>query len=112
MAWGRPLIETSTLDSSRRHRRAARSLSKREKLLHLPEERLLGLRIDHVQTIFIDDHGLASDPLAPARLADLRLDLLTERTAKGRVRQPLAVLSALRAVDCRHAFDSSGNSLF
>lgn len=57
-----------------------------EELLHLLNEELLGLGSPRLKPVFVEEHFLVVDPLAPRRLGDILVDFLSEfRVERGLV---------------------------
>src|ERR1700733_400170 len=54
-----------------------------EKFLHLGLQKLARLGLDRRQTVFIDEHGLMANPLAPRFLRHLLVNSLAESAGIG-----------------------------
>src|SRR6476620_1516442 len=71
-----------------------------QKGLHVLGEEASCLRVHHVESVMVDEHGLLLEPLSPTVLTDLSEDAGTDGAGEGRTLESGARLSAADAGDC------------
>src|SRR5690348_6257612 len=85
-----------------------RHVAAEEVLLHLAGEELAGLRLQRIEAVLVDQHGLVGEPLLPGLLGNVFVHALAERARPGGEVEAFGVDAELGAVDGAGHVGSSG----